>query len=323
MATLLKSKWLFSALLAIPAMVVVYAVPGESLRQSQLPSTADIFAARASNGNDDWERAPKVLQAANSWRPGDPLPPELRRNHESETHEPDPMDSWDLIAGVNNLPLLAALVVDPGTDAECREDALSRGLEVAGPNRFFGLLRSQLPSAAANNIAPWVKEVHDRMTRPHVVVHGLSISYEDMAPQQAHAVIARITCNLRQGVAWSEVYKRYSEKFSYPPDAKKGDSTKVGLLGPLVVFPDPALGSGHMAAVTYSVAGSPVEVYEWEGPPQPRRLWRLAYFDPAHLPTILKASVGDLISLPSQLNHEYILYQVEEIYRGDPGKRPE
>jgi hypothetical protein len=48
----------------------------------------------------------------------------------------------------------------------------------------------------------------------------------------------------------------------------------------------------------------------------------LAFFDPAHLPTLLKASVGDVISLPSEQNHEYVLYQVQEIYKGDAENRP-
>ena len=70
-----------------------------------------------------------------------------------------------------------------------------------------------------------------------------------------------------------------------------------------------------MATVTHS-AGE--EVDEWEGTPLPSHLWRLARFDPAHLPILLKASVGEVVSLPSELNGEYVLYQVEETYKGDP-----
>jgi hypothetical protein len=273
--------------------------------------THEVFAQ-----HDDWARAPKILQTANSWRAGDPLPPELRRLRKSESvmDEPGPMDTSTLIAQVSNLLLLAALVVDPGADPECREDALSQGIQVGGPKRFFDLLRSQLSTAAAKNIQPWVNEVRDRMSRPHAVVDALFIRYADMSRQQALAVIGRITNDLRRGVPWPEVYEQYSEEFSYPPDPKTGDSTKIGLYGPLVVFPDPALGSGHM---------SQGEVFEWQGTPLPRRLGRLALFDPAHLPTLLKASVGDVISLPSELNHEYVVYQVKEIYKGDAENRPQ
>ena len=231
------------------------------------------------------------------------------------------MDSWDLIAQINNVPLLAALVVEPSADPECREDALSRGIEVGGPYRFFGLLRPQLSAIASENFRPWIKELRDRMARPHSVVNALVIPYQAMSQKEALAVIARISDDLQRGAAWSEVYKRYSEEFSYPP-AKNGDSTKIGLLGRLVVFPDPELGTGHMASVTVPSGGSQEEVNQWKDKPLPTRLWGMSRFDPAHLPTLLRANVGDVVSLPSELNQEYVLYQVEEIYKGDLENRP-
>ena len=134
-----RFKWPFFALVSIPVVLVTHTVLGKPLVQS--------------------ERAPKILQTAKSWRTGDPLPPELRRLRESESDLPGPMDSRSLIAEVRNLPLLVALVVDSGADPECREDALSQGIEVGGPNRFFELLRSQLSIDAAKDIQPWVNEV--------------------------------------------------------------------------------------------------------------------------------------------------------------------
>ena len=302
-------KWAFSVLVAVPVVLVAHAVPAKLLAQSERPSTTHNNAGRPSNEHDDWARAPKILQAAKSWRTGAPLPPELRRFRKSETHEPNPMDSWDLIAGVNNLPLLAALVVDPGAHPECREYALSQGIRAGGPTRFFNLLRSQVSTAAVKSIQPWVNEVRDRMSRPHTVADALFIRYEDMSSKQALVAIGRITNDLRRGVQWPKVYKQYSEEFGY----KTGSTTKIGLYGPLVVFPDPALGSGYM---------SQGEVFEWQGTPLPSRLWGLTFFDPVHLPTLLNASVGDVISLPSEQNHEYVLYQVQEIYKGNAENRP-
>ena len=224
-----------------------------------------------------------------------------------------------MIAQVKNPALLAALVVDSGSDPECREDALSRGLEVDGPKQFFDVLRTQLSTATAKDIQPWVNEVRERMSRPHVVVDALSIEDRDMPRQQALAVIERVTNDLRTGVPWSKVYERYSEEFSYPPKPDGSQRTKIGLLGHLVIFPDPLLGKGYMANIT--PRNSKYEVVQWQGPPPPRRLWSLDYFDSAHLPALLKANVGDVLSLRSKLYREYVLYQVQEIYEGDAEER--
>ena len=308
-------------LVAIPLTLVIPAVPEGSFAQSSQPSAIQRAPVRTPKEDDDWTHARRVLQSANSWRTGDTLPLELRQFRESKTKEPNPMDSWDLITGLNNLPLLAALVADPGADPECREDALSRGIEVGGPTRFFGLLRPQLPATASESFQPWIRELRDRMSRPYSVVNALVIPYQAMSQKEALAVIARITGDLRRGAAWPEVYQRYSEEFSYPP-RKNGDSTKIGLLGRLVVFPDPELGTGHMAGVAVSSGGSHEEVDQWKGKPLPTRLWGMSRFDPAHLPTLLQAKVGDVISLRSELNREYVLYQVEEIYKGEVESPP-
>jgi hypothetical protein len=157
------------------------------------------------------------------------------------------------------------------------------------------------------------------MSRPHAVVDALSIEDRDMPRQQALTVIKRVTNDLRTGVPWSKVYERYSEEFNYPPKPDGSQRTKIGLLGHLVIFPDPLLGKGYMANIT--PRNSKYEVVQWQGPPPPRRLWRLDYFDSAHLPALLKANVGDVLSLRSKLYREYVLYQVQEIYKGDAEKR--
>jgi hypothetical protein len=299
-------------------MVVPLTLAAAARRLAQsVRTTAQSFAARRSNKQDGGSAS--ILQAAESWRTGDALPQDLRRFRKYRTDIATTLDSSSLIAQVQNLALLAALVVDSGTEPECREDALSRGLEVDGPKQFFDLLRTQLSTPAAKDVQPWVNEVRERMSRPHVVVDALFIEDRDMPHQQALTVIKRVTNDLRTGMPWSKAYEQYSEEFSDPPDPQGGQRTKIGLLGHLVVFPDPVLGKGHMATITSGE--SKYEVVQWQGPPLPRRLWSLAYFDPAHLPTLLKANVGDVISLRSKLYREYVLYQVQEIYQGDAEKR--
>jgi hypothetical protein len=298
-----------SPLLAL-MVSLTFAAHGHRLIQSP----TDTARRSATNKQDD--RATRILQAAEAWRAGDPLPEELRRFRQYGTDIATTMDSDSLIGEVKNPALLAALVVDSETDPECREDALSQGLEVDGPKQFFDLLRTQLPTKDS----AWINEVRERMARPHVVVDALSIEDKDMPHQQALALMKKIAGDLRT-MPWSKVYEQYSEEFSYPRKSDGSQQTKIGLLGHLVIFPDPMLGKGHMADIT--PRNSKYEVVQWQGPPPPRRLWRLGYFDSAHLPALLDANVGDVISLRSDLYREYVLYEVQEIYRGDAEKHPQ
>jgi hypothetical protein len=306
----IRSDWPLVVVMVAPLTLADY---GRHLVHSAPTATQSSAADR----QDD--ASARVLQRADSWRTGDPLPPDLRLFRHYGADIPTTLDSDSLIAQVKNPALLAALVVDSGTDPECREDALSRGLEVDGPEQFFNLLRAQL-SAAAPKDSAWANEVRERMARPHVVVDALFIEDRDMPHQQVLTVIKKITDDLRT-MPWSKVYEQYSEKFSYPSEPQGGQRTKIGLLGHLVVFPDPVLGKGHMATIT---SGKPkYEVVQWQGPPLPRHLWRLEYFDSAHLPILLKANVSDVILIRSKLYREYVLYQVQEIYKGDAEKRPQ
>lgn len=297
----------------VPLTLAAYA---RHLAQS-VPNTGQSFTTRGSNKQDDV--AARILQAAEAWRAGDPLPQELRRFRQYGADIPTTLDSDSLMAEVKNAALLAALVVDSETDPECREDALSRGLEVDGPKQFFDLLRTQFSTATGKDIQPWVNEVRERMSRPHVVVDALSIQDREMPHQQALTVLQEIANDLRTK-PWSKVYEQYSEEFRDPPKPDGSQRTKIELLGHLVIFPDPMLGKGYMAIIT--PRNSKYEVVQWQGPPPPRRLWSLNYFDSAHLPTLLKANVGDVISLRSKLYREYVLYQVQEVYKGDAEKRP-
>ena len=306
----IRSDWRLLAVTVVPLTLAAY---GGRLAHSAPTTTQSSTADR----QDD--ESARILRRADSWRTGDPLPQELRRFRHYGDDIPTTSDSDSLIAQVKNLALLAALVVDSGADPECREDALSRGLEVDGPTQFFDLLGTQLSAAAAKDIQPWISELRQRMSRPHVVVDALSIEDRDMPRQQALTVIKRVTNDLRTGVPWSKVYERYSEEFSYPRKPDDSQRTKIGLLGHLVIFPDPLLGKGYMANIT--PRNSKYEVIQWQGPPLPRHLWRLEYFDSVHLPALLKSNVGDLILLRSKLYREYVLYQVQEIYKGDAEKR--
>ena len=123
-------------------------------------------------------------------------------------------------------------------------------------------------------------------------------------------VLDRIERELGAGAKWETVYRKYADEFGY----RTGNRTKIGLLGVLVVYADPALRRGH-----YVKNGS--NGITWQEEPLPRRLNRLAFFDPAHLPLIMPSAPGQVIRAHSSLSSEFVLYQVEEVYPASARER--
>jgi hypothetical protein len=254
--------------------------------------------------NDPYARVPIILQAANSWHEGEPIPTELQRYRQSRGDLPDPTDSASLIAEIENLALLAALSINLSADPQCQEDAFAQGMYAGGPTRFFEIVERDLIEANAWS-NPWVSEVRSRIRQPHVVVDALFIRDADMPREQTNRVLDRIERDLRSGGKWKIVYTRYADEFGY----KSGNTTKVGNLGHWVIFADPALGHGHFVDLG-------PDAIQWRGEELPRRLSRLAFFDASHLPAIMRSATGDILRLHSAEYHEYVLYQVQEVYPG-------
>ena len=126
-----------------------------------------------------------------------------------------------------------------------------------------------------------------------------------MPSRRANTVLDTISRDLRAGQKWNDVYKAYADRF----ETKGRHYTPIGNLGHLVVFADPALGRGHFV-------DAEAHAIRWTGEELPRRLSRLAFFDPEHLPILLCSSVRDIVRLHSAVYHEYVLYQIQEVYSG-------
>jgi hypothetical protein len=265
--------------------------------------TGTILSA-ASASDDPWLRAPIIIKAANSWQPGNSVPQELRRYRESATDMPTPMDSLSLVSKVTNLPLLSLIATDLSADPECREDAFTQGMYIGGPTKFFELVKRDL-SLIQGRRSAWLTTLSTRMAQPHVVVDALFIDDEDMPREQVIDVLDRIERSLQDGGRWDAVYENYADEFGY----KIGNRTKIGNLGHFVVFRDPQLGRGHY------VDNGPNTI-SWQGEELPRRLWRLSYFDASHLSMIVGSAPGAIVRLHSSDYHQFVLYQVQEVYSG-------
>jgi hypothetical protein len=125
---------------------------------------------------------------------------------------PEPTDSRNLIPQVTNLDLLAELVTDLTADRRCKEDAFEQGMYAGGPKTFFGVLAGDL-KAIGGVSNPWLDEIRERLTQPHVVVDALFISDRDMPSRRVNTVLDTISHDLRAGQKWNEVYKMYADRF--------------------------------------------------------------------------------------------------------------
>ena len=261
------------------------------------------ICADAASTQEALDRAPQIVAAANAWHEGQPIPPKLRTWYQSLGDLSTPIDTDDLINQIHNVSLLSALAVDKDADSRCREEAYQQGLYAVGPGRFFSLIvaRLGLGSRPENQ---WLLDLRTRIARRHVVVDALDIRDSDMAAAKVSAVLKRIEADLKRGDPWDKVYKRYSEEFGY----RTGNRTQIGNLGHFVVFPDPAIGTGYYEEQP--------GVIQWHGSPLPPRLGRLEYFEPSHLPNLMKANVHDVLRLRDSVHKEWVLYQVQEVYEG-------
>jgi hypothetical protein len=250
-----------------------------------------------------WDRAPQIVATANAWHEGQPIPSRLRSWYRSPGDLPTPIDTDVLINQIHNLSLLSTLAVDKDADPRCREEAYQQGLYAVGPGRFFGLIAARVGSASIGE-NQWLLDLRTRISRRHVVVDALDIRDSDMSAAEASAVFERIEADLKRGEPWHKVYKRYSEEFGY----RTANRTQIGNLGHFVVFADPALGTGYY--------DEQPGVIQWHGEPLPPRLGRLEFFEPSHLPNLMKANARDVLRLRDNFHKEWVLYQVQEVYEG-------
>src|SRR5258708_37613372 len=114
----IRSDWPLLVAMVVPLTLAAY---GRRLAQSA-PTTA-----QSSGPDRQDDGSERILQRADSWRTGDPLPQELRRFRHYGADIPTTLDSDSLIAQVKNPALLAALVFDSPTDSPTPTHAPPRG----------------------------------------------------------------------------------------------------------------------------------------------------------------------------------------------------
>jgi hypothetical protein len=227
-----------------------------------------------------------VIAQANAWTHDQPIPAELLAFRDSDGCLPEPTDTYIVFDGITNYDLLRAIILQRG-DERVFGCAVKRALLLVGPTRFFHDIR-QVYAAM-----PRLLSQPGRSALPHVLVDGLFIDDRDMPPDDADAVFARIAADLRAGVAFDAVQKKYWDAYEYAYTETLSDGSKVTLHRTRV---------GNYGDFVISERDHTA------------RPFRSADLPEQHVRPLLSGRTGDIIILRDETEHRSILYRVRDAY---------
>jgi dienelactone hydrolase len=131
---------------------------------------------------------------ARAWIPGRPLPSFLVR-----------CASVDAYAGVDNYPLLLALVLGSETDGLSFECAAERALLAGGPSRLFADLAACYDEHPELLLRDRHRLLDRRLQSAHVRVQAAYLSDEDLPAKRQEEVGLKIVGALEEGTSWEGV----------------------------------------------------------------------------------------------------------------------
>ena len=233
-----------------------------------------------------------VIAQANAWTHDQPIPVELLAFRDSDGCFPEPTDTYIVFDGITNYDLLRAIILQRG-DERVFECAVKRALLLVGPTRFFHDIREVYAAMPQLLSQPRHRAVHARSTLAHVLVDGLFIDDGDMPRDGADAVFARIAADLRAGVAFDAVQKKYWDAYEYAYTEILSDGSKVTLHRTRV---------GNYGDFVISERDHSA------------RPFRSADLPEQHVRPLLSGRTGDIIILRDETEHRSILYRVRDAY---------
>jgi hypothetical protein len=176
------------------------------------------------------------IQQANSWLQGQPLPKVLLTYSSSYSEGscfPSPSGTESIVYSVTNYALLKRVALEPNIDPRIFSNVVNRALVLAGPNRFFGDLKTERSVPAL---------LSEQMGMKHVVVDSFYINFRYMPGEEAKRVLEEAKKEIEDGTTFETVYRKYSERYSYVKELHLADGkigkqnfTKIGSLGYIVL----------------------------------------------------------------------------------------
>jgi hypothetical protein len=199
------------------------------------------FSCPAVDDSGFWEDLPR---RANAWNKGEPIPSKLleyRSSHREGMCFQDPRGTEFIFGCITNYELLKAITFMPKTDVRVFTNAVNNAVKLVGPLRFFSDLTNVIAQNPRSARLKRIKILKAQAAVRHIVVDSLFINYADMPPDSAMRVLTEMKAELEHGRSFEDVYMRFSTKFEYSFEEKRGDGTvngtrtRIGNLGDFVL----------------------------------------------------------------------------------------
>ena len=240
-----------------------------------------------------WSATPSIVEQANRWTPGQPLPRQLidyRKTGFGATYIPGAEDSSSVIGQVTNSAVLIAMLFDTRIDPRVFAETVNRALHLEGPQAFFDQVKHRYQQHAQMLLFPLHKRLFIEMTQRHSMIDAIFISETEMPAEKAHATLRQMINDMQTGKSWEAAYKEYSNNF-------RGD---VGI----------DVGAGPVTISKISRFG-PVILCEQTKPEE------TLVSDPLpkeHRAALLQRVPGDVLLIGDPDRRRVVLYRVREVY---------
>ena len=160
----------------------------------------------------------RLARDIETWRAGEPLPPEALRHVPICGCMALPTDSDVVVREARNYPFLIALATHPKTEPPVVDMAINRALLLQGPTKVFADLSTRYRSVPSLLKSDVHQRVLARMRRRNVWVRGMDVEpaafrRAGLGEQQARLVLEEIARRLRSGEDWSGLHDEYSRRY--------------------------------------------------------------------------------------------------------------
>ena len=239
--------------------------------------------------------APSIVQQANSWVPGQPLPRQLidyRKTGSGAAYIPGAEDSSSVIGAITNSALLIEMAFDTRIDPRVFAEVVNRALHLEGPQAFFDQAKHRYQKHAEMLLFPLHKRLFVEMNQRHTVVDAMFIGETEMPAHEAYATLRQVIADLQAGKTWETVYSEYSRSLRSNLGMDVGSAGKFVTISKISRF-------------------GPVILCEQTGPedtivsdPLPRE----------HRAALLQRAPGEVLLIADPARRRTVLYRVREVY---------